>query len=59
MHVNKTIETEKGTVKFEGELEQNELDFVIKVGLNVLLSRGALPFTVKQPETTEQETAVQ
>jgi hypothetical protein len=45
MLVNKSIETEKGTVKFEGELEQNELDFVLKLGLNLLLTQGAIPFT--------------
>ena len=28
MLVNKSIETPQGTVKFEGELEQKELDFV-------------------------------
>jgi hypothetical protein len=45
MLVNKSIETENGTVKFEGELEQHELDFVLKIGLNYLLTHGALPFT--------------
>jgi hypothetical protein len=46
-------------VKFEGELEQNELDFVLKIGLNTLLQLGAIPFTTKHedseiamPETT-------
>jgi len=43
MLVNKTIETPSGTVKFEGELEQKELDLVIKIGLNVLFQTGALP----------------
>jgi hypothetical protein len=45
MLVNKSIETANGTVKFEGELEQNELDFVLKIGLNYLLTNGAIPFT--------------
>lgn len=43
MHVNKTIETPQGTVVFEGELEEKELDLVLKVGLNFLLQMGALP----------------
>lgn len=47
MLINKTIETEEGTVKFEGELEQEELDLVIKLGLNFLLQQGCLPFTTK------------
>jgi len=45
MLVNKTIETDKGTVKFEGELEEAELDLVLRIGLNYLLANGALPFT--------------
>lgn len=51
MLVSKSIETEQGTVKFEGELEQNELDFVIKIGLNTLLQMGAIPFTAKHDES--------
>jgi hypothetical protein len=42
MLVNKSIETPEGTVKFEGELEQKELDFILKIGLNVLLTQGAI-----------------
>ena len=50
MHVNKSLETPEGTVKFEGELEPKELDLVLKIGLNYLLQMGALPFTTKQVE---------
>ena len=53
MLVNKSIETPEGTVKFEGELEQNELDFILKIGLNMLLTQGAIPFTTKAKESTE------
>ena len=45
--INKTIETEQGTVKFEGELEAQELDLVIQLGLNFLFQQGALPFTTE------------
>jgi hypothetical protein len=45
MLVKKVIETDKGTVKFEGELEEAELDLIIRIGLNYLLAQGALPFT--------------
>ena len=51
MLVNKSIETEQGTVKFEGELEQNELDFILKIGLNTLLQMGAIPFTAKHGDS--------
>jgi hypothetical protein len=51
MLINKSIETENGTVKFQGELEQEELDFILKIGLNTLLQMGAIPFTSKYTET--------
>lgn len=57
MLVSKTIETENGNVKFEGELEPAELDLVIKLGLNLLLANGALPYTTKP--TTYTPTNVQ
>lgn len=45
MLINKTLETKEGTVRFEGELEEKELDLVIQIGLNYLLQQGALPFS--------------
>lgn len=52
MLISKTIETPTGSVKFEGELEPKELDFVLQVGLNTLLAQGAIPFTIKTPTTS-------
>jgi hypothetical protein len=52
MLVSKVLETGRGTVKFEGELEASELDFVLKVGLNTLLEWGAIPFTSKKEESS-------
>ena len=46
MHVNKTIERADGSITFEGDLSQDEVDLVITYGLNYLLQRGALPFQV-------------
>lgn len=54
MLINKSIETPEGTVKFEGELEQKELDFVLKIGLNTLMQLGAIPFTSKPEEETPE-----
>ena len=42
MYVSKVVETEEGTVSFEGELTEKELEAVVSVGLNVLLKTGAL-----------------
>ena len=54
MHVNKSIETKEGTVQFSGELEEKELDMVLKIGLNYLLQMGALPFMTKSEDTLEK-----
>ncbi len=56
MNISKAIETPQGTVKFEGELEQKELDFVLKIGLNVLLTNGAIPFTTAKHVAEGKET---
>ncbi len=47
MHVSKAIETPEGTVVFEGELDSEEVDFVLRLGLNFLLQQGALPLITK------------
>jgi hypothetical protein len=50
--INKTIELENGKVEFKGELSQEELDLVLTMGLNMLLSKGAIPFTSKHTEVS-------
>lgn len=44
MDVRKAIKTSEGTVIFEGELSQEEHDYVLSIGLLTLLEQGALPF---------------
>lgn len=46
MRVSKTIETPDGTIQFEGELSQEELDLILSVGINFLMEQGAIPFKV-------------
>jgi hypothetical protein len=53
MLVNKSIETPQGTVVFEGELSEQELDFVLKVGLNFLMQAGAIPMTLKASKSPD------
>jgi ABC-type proline/glycine betaine transport system ATPase subunit len=57
--INETIETEKGTVVFQGELEKEELSLVIQIGLNYLLQQGALPFSNKVDVEDADETNIQ
>lgn len=42
MKITKTIETPEGGVKFEGELDAEQLDLVITLGLAYLMSEGLL-----------------
>jgi hypothetical protein len=42
--VRKAIKTSEGSVVFEGELSQDEFDFVLGLGLSYLFEQGALPF---------------
>lgn len=44
MRISKTVEREDGSVVFQGTLEGPELDFVVEMGVNVLMKQGALPF---------------
>lgn len=62
MKVKKSIETPDGSVTFEGELNSDEVDLILGVGLNFLLQQGAVPFKVlpkeiaykmQEPETDE------
>lgn len=44
MQISKTIETPDGGVKFEGELNAEQLDLVLTVGLGQLFKMGLIPF---------------
>ena len=44
MRINRTVETEEGSVVFQRVLEGKSLDLVIEVGLTTLMNNGALPF---------------
>jgi len=42
MEIDKKIETEMGTVHFKGNLTDDELDYVVTIGLATLMIRGEL-----------------
>lgn len=54
MKVEKTVELPNGTVTFQGELTDSELDTVITYGLNTLLALGALKPTVITSDALEE-----
>ena len=49
MKVSKTIQTDEGSVFFDGELSEEEADMVLGIGLNYLMKNGALPFKIVDP----------
>jgi hypothetical protein len=52
VQVSKLLKTSEGTVKFEGELTEEEHEFVVNIGLATLMEQGAIPFV-----TTDEENA--
>lgn len=45
--INHVLEKPDGSVTFQGNLEGRELQFVVEMGLNLLLKEGAIPFVAK------------
>lgn len=54
MKIHQTIETPEGIVEVNGELSQQQVQFLIEVGLNVILAKGAQPFITDTDFTPEQ-----
>lgn len=53
MELQVKTEDAEGNIVFEGTLSPKEHDFVITVGINYLLSKGASPFFEKREDVTE------
>ena len=56
MKIKHTIENEGGTVELQANLSADELSFVIELGLNMLLAKGALPFTTDNEANVQEQT---
>jgi len=52
MHVKQVIKTERGEYTFQGELSQEEFDFIFGAGMGYLLETGAM---VLAQENDEEE----
>lgn len=50
MNVNKTIEGPGGAITFQGELNPDEVEFLITYAINTLMLKGALPFAIAKEE---------
>lgn len=55
MKIDKLIETNEGTVQFNGELTGEELGLIIEAGLRTLLLMGVIQTTASQIKQAEAE----
>lgn len=44
MRIKKTIETESGAVEIHADLTSEQVQFLLEVGLNVVMAKGVRPF---------------
>jgi len=44
MRIKKTIETENGAVEIHADLTSEQVQFLLEVGLNVIMAKGVKPF---------------
>lgn len=54
MKINKVIELPDGAVEITANLNQAQVEFLIEIGLNIVLAKGAKPFIDKNDFTIEQ-----
>lgn len=54
MQIDKIIETPEGAVQIQANLSEEQVQFLLEVGLNVVLSKGAKPFLAKNEFTRDQ-----
>lgn len=52
MKIDQTIELPMGTIVFKGEVSDEELDYIIKLGLVSLYLRGGIETTVQTEDGT-------
>lgn len=54
MQINSIVETPEGAVEVNANLSPEQVQFLLEVGLNVVLAKGAKPFVQKNSYTTDQ-----
>jgi len=54
MRIEKAMETDRGTITFQGELSQEEFDLVLTIGLTELILHGYLGVTAPAEDETVQ-----
>lgn len=56
MELDKELETPFGKVRFKGEVTEDELDYIIKAGLLVMMARGQIKAVFTDEEAQEEPT---
>ncbi len=54
MQINSVVETPEGAVEVSANLSPEQVQFLLEVGLNVVLAKGAKPFVQKDNFSVEQ-----
>ena len=54
MQINSIVETPEGAVEVNANLSPEQVQFLLEVGLNVVLAKGAKPFIQKEDFTIDQ-----
>lgn len=54
MQIQKTIELDDGSVEVSANLSPEQVQFLLEVGLNVVLAKGAKPFIQRDSFTVDQ-----
>lgn len=54
MIINQVVETPEGAVEVQASLSSEQVKFLIEVGLNVVLAKGAKPFIQSTDFTPDQ-----
>ncbi len=54
MIINQVVETPEGAVEIQANLSEEQVKFLIEVGLNVVLAKGAKPFIQSSDYTPDQ-----
>ena len=54
MIINQVVETPEGAVEVQASLSPEQVKFLIEVGLNVVLAKGAKPFIQASDYSTDQ-----
>jgi len=54
MQINSVVETPEGAVEVSANLSPEQVQFLLEVGLNVVLAKGAKPFIQREDFTADQ-----